>query len=32
MHAALELSPPTGNVLDAGADEIVRLARDFLDR
>ena len=27
-----ELSPPTGNVLDADADEIVRLARDFLDR
>jgi len=27
-----ELSPPAGNVLDAGADEIVRLTRDFLDR
>ncbi len=27
-----ELSPPAGNVLDAGADEVVRLARDFLDR
>ncbi|MEY2919244.1 MAG: hypothetical protein RL261_549, partial [Pseudomonadota bacterium] len=27
-----ELSPPTGNVLDASADEIVRLTRDFLDR
>jgi pimeloyl-ACP methyl ester carboxylesterase len=27
-----ELSPPTGNVLDAGADEVVRLVRDFLDR
>ena len=28
----VELSAPTGNVLDAGADEIVRFARDFLDR
>jgi hypothetical protein len=27
-----DLSHPTGNVLDAGADEIVRLTRDFLDR
>jgi pimeloyl-ACP methyl ester carboxylesterase len=27
-----ELSPATGDVLDADADEIVRLAHDFLDR
>jgi hypothetical protein len=27
-----ELSDPTGNVLDADAEEIVRYARDFLDR
>jgi pimeloyl-ACP methyl ester carboxylesterase len=27
-----ELSQPTGNVFDADPDEIVRLARDFLDR
>jgi len=27
-----DLSPPAGNVLDAGAEEIVRYARDFLDR
>ena len=28
----VELSHPTGNVLDADADEVVRLVRDFLDR
>jgi pimeloyl-ACP methyl ester carboxylesterase len=28
----VELSHPTGNVLDAGAGEVVRIARDFLDR
>jgi pimeloyl-ACP methyl ester carboxylesterase len=27
-----ELSPATGDVLDADADEVVRLAHDFLDR
>jgi pimeloyl-ACP methyl ester carboxylesterase len=27
-----ELSHPTGNVLDATADEVVRLTRDFLER
>jgi pimeloyl-ACP methyl ester carboxylesterase len=27
-----ELAQATGNVLDAGAEEVVRLARDFLDR
>lgn len=27
-----DLSDPTGNVLDADAEEIVRLTRDFLDR
>lgn len=28
----VELSAPTGNVLDAGAEEVVRLTRDFLIR
>ena len=28
----VDLAPPAGNVLDADADEVVRLARDFLDR
>lgn len=28
----VELSTPTGSVLDAGADEVVRLTRDFLVR
>ena len=27
-----ELADPTGNVLDADAEEVVRYARDFLDR
>jgi hypothetical protein len=28
----VELANPTGNVLDADAEEVVRLTRDFLDR
>ena len=28
----VELASPTGNVLDGEADEVVRLARDFLVR
>jgi hypothetical protein len=28
----VELANPTGNVLDAEAEEVVRLTRDFLDR
>jgi hypothetical protein len=27
-----ELTPPAGNVLDAGAEEVMRYVRDFLDR